>query len=64
MKVPLDKLLIETDAPYLAPKPYRGKPNQPAYVKDIAEFLADFYGLSFEKLSEVTSRNAEELFRI
>lgn len=64
LKVPLDKLLIETDAPYLSPKPYRGKPNQPAYVKDIAEFLAEFYGLSFEKLSEVTSRNAEELFRI
>lgn len=63
-RVPLDRLLLETDAPYLAPKPHRGKPNQPAYVKDIAEFLAKSYGVSYENFSEITSKNAEDLFKI
>jgi hydrolase, tatD family len=62
--VPLDKLLIETDAPYLAPKGRRGKPNQPAYVREVAEWLADFYGVELAELATVTMANARRLFGI
>ncbi|MCI5050318.1 MAG: TatD family hydrolase [Rickettsiales bacterium] len=60
--VPLDKLLVETDAPYLAPVPYRGKPNQPAYTRETAECLADLMEVSFEKLAEQTTQNFYNLF--
>lgn len=63
-KIPLDKLLIETDAPYLAPVPKRGKENQPAYVRYTAEFLADLKGMELEKFAEITTANFLELFRI
>ncbi|MEK8133034.1 TatD family hydrolase [Paenibacillus filicis] len=63
-KVPLDRLLIETDAPYLAPHPYRGKRNESAYVRLVAETAAEIKGISLEELAEITSRNAMELFRI
>lgn len=62
--VPLQKLLIETDAPYLAPKGHRGKSNQPAYVRDVAVWLADFYGVELAELAAVTTANARELFGI
>lgn len=61
-QVPLDRLLIETDAPYLAPVPYRGKPNQPAYVKEVAEYIANLRGLSFEALAEASTENYFRLF--
>lgn len=61
-KVPLDRLLIETDCPYLAPVPYRGKPNQPAYVKHTAEFIATSRSIEYEVFSESTTRNFERLF--
>ncbi|WP_075185210.1 TatD family hydrolase [Teredinibacter haidensis] len=61
-KVPLDKLLIETDSPYLAPVPYRGKPNEPKYVRAVAEAVADLRGISFDELAETTSRNFANLF--
>ena len=60
--VPLDRLLIETDAPYLAPVPYRGKPNQPAYVKHVAEAIADLRQISLEEVATATSRNFLRLF--
>lgn len=60
--VPLDKLLIETDAPYLAPVPFRGKPNEPAYVKHTAECLAELKGVSVAELGNVTSANFHQLF--
>ncbi len=60
-KVPLDRLLIETDAPYLAPVPYRGKINQPAYVKEVALFLASLRSISFEELAEHSTRNFYQL---
>jgi TatD DNase family protein len=60
--VPLDRLLIETDSPYLAPVPHRGRTNQPSYVRDVAEFLARLRGLSLETIGEVTSMNFERLF--
>ena len=61
-KLPLDRLLIETDSPYLAPVPYRGKPNEPKYVREVAQYIAELRGLSFEELAEITSRNFAQLF--
>ncbi len=62
-RVPADRLLVETDAPWLAPVPHRGKQNQPAYVKDTATFLAELRGVSFELLTEQTGSNFLELFQ-
>ena len=62
--VPLDKLLIETDAPYLTPVPYRGKTNQPAYVKYVAEEIANLRNTSFEEINEQTTKNAKLVFKI
>jgi TatD DNase family protein len=58
----LDRFMIETDAPYLTPMPHRGKSNEPAYLKHTAEFCAGMFGVSPEKLAEVTTRNAREFF--
>ncbi len=62
-KVPLDKMLIETDSPYLAPMPYRGKPNEPAYVLQVAEYLSTLKGVSLEVLAEQTTKNFFSLFK-
>lgn len=62
-QVPMDRLLVETDAPYLAPVPFRGKPNEPAYVRYVAECVAGLRGVPFEALAEQTTRNFFELFR-
>lgn len=61
-KVPIERLLVETDSPYLAPVPYRGKPNEPKYVREVAEYVAELKGLSFEALAERTSDNFFTLF--
>ncbi|MBE0438949.1 MAG: TatD family hydrolase [Gammaproteobacteria bacterium] len=61
-KLPLDRMLIETDAPYLAPVPKRGKTNKPAYVKHVAEFIAQLRGESVETIAAVTSDNFKRLF--
>ncbi len=61
-KMPLDRLLVETDSPYLAPIPYRGKPNEPAFVREVAQFVADLKGISFDKLCEITGANFHRLF--
>ncbi len=60
--VPLDRCLIETDSPFLAPVPYRGKTNSPAYVPHVAKQLADVKGLTIEAVAEATSANFEHLF--
>lgn len=60
--VPLDRLLIETDCPYLAPVPLRGKRNEPAFVVETAKFLAEFYGVELEKLAYQTTQNFENFF--
>ena len=60
--VPDDRLLIETDTPYLAPIPHRGKENQPAYVLHVAEMLAQVRGTTPENIGEITTANAEQLF--
>jgi TatD DNase family protein len=62
-KLPLERLLIETDAPYLAPHPFRGKPNQPAYVRYVAECLAELCDCSLDKISEQTTTNFFTLFK-
>jgi TatD DNase family protein len=62
-QVPLDRLLIETDSPYLAPSPFRGKRNEPAYVRHTAECLANLRGMSLDELAELTTENARRLFR-
>ena len=63
-QVPLDRLLIETDAPYLAPVPKRGKMNEPGFVKHVGEFLAGVKGIEVERLAEATSRNFYRCFNI
>lgn len=60
---PLDRLLVETDAPFLAPIPHRGKRNEPAFTKYTAEFLADLRGISFEEIAKVTTDNFFNLFQ-
>jgi TatD DNase family protein len=62
-RVPGDRLLVETDSPYLAPVPYRGKSNQPAWVRHVAEHIAELRGETFEAIAEQTTRNFFNLFR-
>ena len=61
-RVPLDRLLIETDSPYLAPVPHRGKPNEPRYVTHVADTVAELHGVPVDELAGVTRRNYFELF--
>ena len=61
--VPLDRLLIETDSPYLAPVPFRGRPNQPSYVPYVARQVAELRGLTEAAVAEATTQNFERLFR-
>lgn len=61
-RVPADRLLVETDSPYLAPVPYRGKPNLPQYVREVAALIAELRGLSLEALAEQTTANFRRLF--
>ncbi|WP_301173237.1 TatD family hydrolase [Brevibacillus nitrificans] len=63
-KVPLDRLLIETDSPYLTPHPFRGKRNESGYVRYVCEEMANIRGLSYEEMAEITSENARRLFRL
>ena len=63
-KCPLDRLLVETDAPYLAPVPYRGKQNEPAYVRYVAEEIARLRSLSLDEVAQATTENFSRLFKI
>ena len=62
--VPLEQILLETDAPYLTPVPHRGKENQPAYVKFVAEEIARIRNTTFEEIDEITTQNAKRVFNI
>jgi len=62
--VPLDRVLLETDCPYLAPVPLRGKRNEPAFVARVAETAAEVLGRSPQDVARITSRNAVRLFRL
>jgi TatD DNase family protein len=64
LELPLDKLLIETDCPYLAPTPYRGKRNESSYVKLVCEEIANIKGITFEEVEEATTLNSRNLFRL
>jgi TatD DNase family protein len=64
VEVPLDRMLIETDSPFLAPVPNRGKRNEPAFVKETARKLGELLGLSMEEMGEQTSRNFYNFFKI
>ena len=61
---PLEKILLETDAPFLAPTPFRGTKNEPAYIKEIAVWLAEYLGTDVATVSEATSKNVHDLFNI
>lgn len=62
--IPLDRILLETDCPYLTPEPLRGKRNEPAYVKYVAERISALYGLSMQEIGEITTANACRIFKI
>ena len=62
-KVPLDRIILETDCPYLAPMPYRGRRNEPAYLVDVCRAFAEHRGMRFEEAARLTTANAIELFR-
>jgi len=61
---PLENIILETDAPYLTPKPFRGKINIPAYVSYVARWAADYYGKTLDEIEEITTRNAEKIYQI
>lgn len=63
-RIPAERLLVETDAPYLAPSPYRGQRNEPAFVEYVVRHAAEVRGLSFDECAEQTTENAQELFRL
>mgnify|MGYP000075604223 FL=1 len=63
-KIPLERLLLETDCPYLAPVPKRGRRNEPAYVKYIAEKVAEIRNISLEEVANQTTKNAIEVFNL
>ena len=61
---PLDRIVLETDAPYLAPVPYRGKRNEPSYLHIVASKLAEIKGVTIEEIEEITCANATKLFNL
>ncbi|MCK4587533.1 MAG: TatD family hydrolase [Gammaproteobacteria bacterium] len=63
-KIPADRMLVETDSPYLAPVPYRGKPNYPAYVRNVAECIAELRGMNWEEVADITTENFFRRFAI
>ena len=63
-KIDLKNIVLETDSPYLAPVPYRGKRNESSYIIYVLEKLSEIYGISKEKIAEITSKNAEKVFRL
>ena len=63
-KVPLERVLVETDSPYLTPVPHRGKRNEPAYVRFVAETIAKVKGIAFDDVAQLTTANVKQLFRI
>jgi TatD DNase family protein len=63
-KIPLERLIVETDAPYLAPHPFRGKINKPSYITYTAQKIAEIKDVSYDKIVEITNRNTKELFKI
>ncbi len=63
-KIPLEKIMVETDSPYLSPIPFRGRRNEPLHVKEVIKKIAELKALSIEKVAEITYKNAQELFNL
>lgn len=63
-KIPLHHIVLETDAPYLAPSPHRGKRNESSFIAHVCEKLSEVYALSYEEIASITANNASELFQI
>lgn len=63
-RIPLDRIVLETDSPYLAPVPFRGKRNESSYIKNVAIKLAEIYGMDFEKVDRITTDNALKVFKM
>ena len=63
-EIDLKHIVLETDSPYLAPTPFRGKRNESSYITNIIDKLVDIYGLSFNKISEITTQNSKDVFGI
>ncbi len=63
-EIPLENIILETDSPYLMPHPYRGEKNEPKYIKNIAEFVANLKGISLEELAKITNQNIAKLFKM
>ena len=61
---PLERIILETDAPFLTPKPFRGTINKPGYVKNIADWAAEYYQVAFDQVAAITTANVEKLFKI
>ncbi len=62
--IPLERLVLETDSPYLAPVPYRGKRNESSYIKNVAVKLAEIYKMDLEDIDQITTRNALKVFKM
>ena len=62
--IPLNKILLETDAPYLTPAPFRGKVNEPAFVRNVVEHLSNIRQIPYDEVAKTTSENARALFKI
>jgi len=63
-QIPIDRILVETDSPYLTPKPHRGKPNSPMYVSDVARLVAEIRGMDYQEFCQATTKNYLRLFNI
>jgi TatD DNase family protein len=63
-EIELQHIVLETDAPYLAPTPYRGKRNESAYITNVVDKLVDIFGLSFKEIAEITTQNSKDIFGI
>ena len=63
-EIDIKNIVLETDAPYLAPAPYRGKRNESSYITNVVDKLVDIYGRSFEEISKITTQNSKDVFGI
>ena len=63
-QIPLEHVVLETDSPYLAPKPYRGKRNESSYIRYIIDTLATIYGKDFDEIAQITTQNSKDIFKI
>lgn len=63
-QIDIKHIVLETDSPYLAPTPYRGKRNESSYITNVVDKLVDIYGLTFDEISEITTQNSKDVFGV